>query len=429
MTRLQIHVADDGLTAVVEVRAGAAATADELRAALADAEVVYGVDDDAVAALAQRLADPDARGRFEVARGAPAVDGHDGELRGDAFCGPRAGKRGPNDRVDFRERHILHPARTGGVVATVVEPTAGTAGRDVRDRLLRPTHGRPFVQRLGDGVRRDGGSLRATRDGVVLATQELVDVVTLYEHAGNVDYRSGNLHTAGSLLVKGDVDDGFCATASGDVAVQGTVQGGVEAEGSVHVERSVLGDALVVRAGADVTCRVATSTRLFAGRSIVVHDQAAQSELQAPRVFVTEGRGSVRGGTVRAREEIEVLHAGADSGVVTVLAAAQLLDERQELARRSAASAREQRGASRLGTTKRERAAVRAGDRERDELLRLRRLQRQHMREAVVRVLADCHPGVVVRIGPCRLELAHAQRGVEFRYDDDTGSITTTQLP
>lgn len=425
MGRIHVTVAANGMCATARVAPGAVAPPGELDDVLRLAGIVHGLDVAACRLLAARLGDPNAAADAVVAAGSPPVPGQDGRLDGALLAAQQVGRTDERGNVDYRERDLLRSVAAGEVVATIVSPTDGTPGRDVCGRTVPARSGRAHRQRLGDGVRRDGQRLIAVHAGVVLANERLVDVVPLYTHAGDVDYRSGNLHTTGSLLVKGDVTDGFTATADGDVVVAGIVQGGgVVAGGSVHVGRGILGGADTVRAGGDITCHHATSARLVAGREIRVADQVTDSHLQALCVRVTGGHGSVRGAEVCARDTIEVGTAGSPSGTRTVLAVGDLLQERAALARRTVATARVDRAASRSDRGRKGvRAAVRAGDAERRVELALRLRQREILRTAGIRVLGICHPGVVLRFGDAELRPTDELRAARFRFDIDQERI------
>lgn len=425
MGRIHVTVAANGMGATARVAPGAIGSPGDLHATLRLAGVVHGIDVDASRRLAARLADPNATADAVVATGTPPVPGQDGRLDGVLPAAMQVGRTDERGNVDYRERDLLRSVAAGDVVATIVSPTAGTPGRDVCGRAVPARSGRVHRQRFGNGVRREGDRLIAAHAGVVIANERLVDVVPLYTHPGDVDYRSGNLHTTGSLLVQGDVSDGFSATADGDVVVAGVVQGGgVAAGGSVHVGRGILGSADTVRAGGDITCHHATSARLVAGGEIRVADQVTDSHLQALRVRVTDGHASVRGAEVHARDLIEVGTAGAPGGTRTVLAVGDLLQERAALARQTVAAARVDRAAGRGDRGRKGvRAAVRAGDAERRGELALRLRRREILRTAEIRVRGICCPGVVLRFGDAELRPTEELRGAHFRFDLDKEQI------
>lgn len=427
MTRIHIRISTDRLTAELQLRRGAAQERNQLAQALATAGVCHGVDADAVDKFAGLLANPDASGKVCIARGTTPVAGVDGKLAGPLLEPPKPGTMSGAGTINYRERGVLRPIKNGEQVASIVKPTKSQPGRDVTGKDLTSDDGKPFTQKLGPGVRRADDALFATAEGVVLATDSRIDVVPLYTHKGNVDYSSGNLHSAGSLEITGNIDSGFEATADGDIAINGAVDGGCESGGSIDVRQGVLDMSQAVRANQDIRCKHATSARLVASKAIYIGDQALQSILHAPTVLANEGRGSVRGGEVLARECIEVCSAGAPAGTPTLLAVGQLLEERGELARRTAHASREGRLAARAGSSGRAgkgvRNALRANDRAVEEQLRLRRRQREILRDATIRVTQTCHQGTTIQFGLMRLVVESELHGVLFRYDLESNTI------
>jgi len=429
--RFQVTIASNGLEAQLRLRPGPAETIDDAREALANADVVHGIDDHALIVFAAFAGDSEASGTEIVARGTEPVNGENGYLRGGRLESPLAGTTAEDGHIDYRERHTLHPAADGEVLAEIVAPTAGTPGRDVRGHKIASKPGQPHTQRSGPGVRTEGNELIATRDGVMFATDREIDCVPLYAHPSDVDYDSGNLHSRGSLLIKGDVRNGFSATADGDIVITGAVEGGgVTAGGTVSIGRGVLGHDHAVRAGTDILCHHATSARLIADHSIEIGDQAAQTSLQAPTIRVVKGHGAVRGGELRARDKIEVGSAGSPAGTPTTLAVGDLLGEQVELARRSAATSRLSHAVGRQDQNSKKglRAAVRAGDDERTEQIRLKRRLEEVLRSATITITHTCHPGVLLKFGPAELYITDKTGPAIYHFDCEERSIVCEEL-
>ncbi len=437
MNRLVVNIAADGLSAVAKVSAGAAASRAELDAELQRAGVVFGHDEAALRALAELLLDPDHAGEHVVANGVAPQHGANGRLDPQFTLGQTIGEVCKDGHVDFRERRLLQPIGPDEHIASVHAPTAGTAGKDVRGRPLPARPGAAAKFRLGPGARLADDKILASRGGVVLADDKTIDVVPLYQHRGDVDLKSGNLHSEGSLEVTGDVGDGFAATATGDVMVRGVVQSAkVTAGGSVHVDQGILGTQSEVTAGVDLSCRHATAAQLQAGGTILVHDQLAHCRARGERILLVEGRGQAFGGELRAQISIEVSAAGTKEGAATLLAIADLLDERNELAQLSSEAARVARVATRGDNTngriskgKGTRLAVRAEDRSETERLRLIARQRELLDNASVVIHDVAHVGVRIQLGDLVLRIDAPRHAVRYRYDRDQNQILEEYLP
>jgi len=431
MGRFRVCVRSDGLAAEIQATAGPPVTSAELHAELAAARVVHGIDAAAIEALLARFADANYKGSQVVALGIEAVHGIDGSLSFQFATTPVAGTTHEDGTIDYRERALLHPAAAGQPIARIVQPTAGTPGRSVRGEPIANKPGRPFMQRLGPGAQAEGEFIVANRGGVVLDTGRQLDVVALCTHQANVDLASGNLHSNGSLLVRGDVCEGSTAQADGDVQITGAVLDAcVTAGGSVRVDQGILGASSEVHAAEDICCRHATSAQLHAGRTIELGDVATHCRMQADQIRILGGRGVAFGGDLSARQSIDLRVAGTPNGATTHLSICDPGDDLSELARRQADAARlarPQHGGTgqppRLPAAKVTRMVTRADDHSQAERLRVLQRQREMLRTAAIRITDTVHPGVVIRFGQVTMPITEQLATSNFTFDTERDVI------
>jgi uncharacterized protein (DUF342 family) len=429
VSRFRVLVAKDRLAAEVEVAAGAAADAAALRAALAEAKVAHGLDEAALTELGMRIQDPSFRTRTVVARGEPPRPGQDGRVELPFAMAPQPGHARSDGGIDYRERELLHSVAAGAEIARIVAPVPGNPGRDVRAQTLPPPPVKPATLRPGPGARLEpDGRVIATRDGVVVARPGAIDVVAMWQHDGDVDLRSGNLHSHGSLLVRGDVREGGVVEADGDVVVQGAVlDAQVAAGGNVLVNLGIQGGHSTVAAGGDLHCRHATAARLAAGGTLRAQDQLAHCRAHAAMIEALHGRGHVFGGELRARDRVTVLQAGTPGGAPTLLAVADLTAERDALVRRQHAAdaalrqAQRQPGPPRSGKAGRQQVA--ANDAALAGKLQLAEAERQALLQARIEVRGPLHPGVRIQFGGTGMTIQEPIAHAAFRWDADAGAI------
>jgi uncharacterized protein (DUF342 family) len=435
--RLCIEIAPDGMSATAVVARGPAAAQHVLAGALREAGVLHGVDAAAAGRLSHDLAREDFEGRVVVAHGTPPGRSLDGVIELDAAAAAVAGVVAPDGSIDYHERHRLHAATAGQLLARHTPPRRGANGIDVRGRACAADEPRDTTVKLGPGVREAaGGDIVAERDGVLafLAGKSL-DVVPLWEHDGNVDLESGNLRTAGSLTIRGDVCEGFVAAAEHDLVVTGAVLGEAVAAGSLVVAAGVLGQTAVATAGGDLSFRHATNADLTAGGTVRIGDQAAHSTIRGGVIEAVHGRGHVHGGELRARTRIVCREAGMPIGVPTLLAVGDVSECEPARARLDArAFAAERRLQKQVRTDehrdgKRAREADRSGNAARQERLQMLMRQRELLRGASIQVLGTIHPAVVVQFGDVRQTVETPLSNATFRWDPDQGAIVTEQEP
>lgn len=420
------------MSAEVHVAAGPAGDAVALRTALAAARVVHGIDDAAVQAFAGKLVSATFTGSAVLARGTEAVPGQDGCIEFAFGHDLQPGHRRDGGAMDFHERGFLHPAGNGAEIAHFRAAVDGVPGKTVTGRVLAAKPVRPAPTRTGPGVVVDAnGAVTAARDGVVTLAGGVLDVVPLFVHKGNVDLHTGNLHSHGSVLVGGDLLEGFQIDADDDVEVKGCTFGGaIFAGGSVEIGLGIQAGSRI-EAGLDLRCRHATSSTLFANGTIVVRDELVRCETVAAAVELVQGRGLVLGGAVRARDRIAVLTAGSEACVLTLLAVADLTSETKELQRKSNQLDRAERQAMKLAPKtqgparggKFGRSQMALQDAALSEKLALAKRQRELLATATIEIRGRAHLGVRIRLGTAERTIETSASGLRFRWDATEGRI------
>lgn len=314
--RILVRVSDDALEAWVSLAAGPPGTTDDLRVALAESDVVFGIDPTAFrpleAALASRNPDPTER---RVARGVPAEPPVPPRLVLEDPEGPLPGLLRPDGSMDFRERRAIVPVKRGEAVARLTEAVPGSDGTNVRGEHLEPGPLPEFALELGEGVTMEpDGAIVALRDGArAYDPKGRLDVLEVHVHSASVDPTSGNLETPAHLEIARDVTMGMRARAGGSLRIGGLVDGGqVEADLSVEIVGGVIGrEGGEVRAGTDLRARHVLGARLRAGGRIEIARSVSGSRLHAREVEIG---GRALSDRIAAEERIAVQQAGSPAG-------------------------------------------------------------------------------------------------------------------
>lgn len=274
-----------------------------------------------------------------IARGVPPVPGSDARLEERVSAEKTAGRLSAGtDRIDFRERNYINTVSKGEVLVRKIPATEGVDGCDLFSRTVPAEPGKDLelVAHTNVAVSEDGLALISEVDGMLFRVdREQFVVVELLEIQGDVDYSTGNLKMSGALFVKNWVRTGFVVRATGDIHIGGGVEDAmVLSAASIVIAGGVVGGDLGrIKAGGDITARFLEQARVQAKGSIFVHDLILRSTVSASgMLFVTSGKGCIRGGTVSALQGIEANEAGSEAGVKTVLMAGIHPDIRRRLA-------------------------------------------------------------------------------------------------
>jgi hypothetical protein len=209
-------------------------------------------------------------------------------------------------------------------LARKVPAERGMAGKTVTGKVLPAKNGRDIQLPLGKNVHvlDDQATIVADMNGQVVIVGGKVNVEPVYTVQGDVNLRTGNIIFLGTVLITGNVEDGFSVKAAGNIEVHGTVgKAELDAEGDIIVHQGIAGkSAGFVRAGRSLWARFIENAHVEAGALIVVSDGIINSQVDANKKIICQGkRAHIVGGQLRAAEEINAKILGSPvSGTETI---------------------------------------------------------------------------------------------------------------
>jgi uncharacterized protein (DUF342 family) len=126
----------------------------------------------------------------------------------------------------------------------------------------------------------------------------------------------------GTVIVQGNVEDGFSVKASGNIEIHGVVaRADLDAEGDIIINNGVNGKGGGhIRAGKSLWARFIENTHVSVGDMVCVSDGIINSHVDAFNRIICQGkRASIMGGRLRACEEINAKVLGnPTSGTETI---------------------------------------------------------------------------------------------------------------
>jgi uncharacterized protein (DUF342 family) len=234
-------------------------------------------------------------------------------------------REGINGKVDFKELNIIQNVVENQPLAKAMLPEMGTVGRTVTGKNIPAKNGRDISLPLGENVHvgEDEVTILASINGQVMLINGKINVQPIYTVKGDVNLKTGNIIFLGTVIITGSVDDGFSVKATGNIEVHGTVEKSeLDAEGDIIVNQGINGKgAGIVRAGRSVWARFIENTQVEAGNMVSVADGIINSQVDAAKRIVCQGkRAHIVGGKLRASEEINAKILGSPvSGTETIL--------------------------------------------------------------------------------------------------------------
>ncbi|GAB6042023.1 DUF342 domain-containing protein [Endothiovibrio diazotrophicus] len=308
-----------------------------IHSALMQEGIVYGV---LTEALDELLSTPQAANVL-IAKGRPPEDGED--TRFDSLI-PEARRRGPviddRGRADYRELGGVVMVKPGDPVMRRVPATSGVNGEDVTGKTLLAQPGKeiPFANECS-GVAVDDydeNILVATVAGQPMLIDYGVQVEGTFR-AKDIDLSTGNIRFDGTIQIDRDVLQGMRLQATGDININGSVEGAVlEAGGSILINGGIIGNGEVrdeednlsetvaqLYAGGKITANFAQNAFLDAQGDIEIKRSISHSEVTTHKGEILVGAekaskgGNILGGLIRAPKRVRAQVIGSPAHVET----------------------------------------------------------------------------------------------------------------
>jgi uncharacterized protein (DUF342 family) len=323
---VSVDVTDGAMKAVIVINepgfGGADISSDYVRSFLASNGVVHGLKEDVLQdiELAPRYGRP-----IVVAEGTRARDGanahidYNFKLERDAVT-----LREKDGRVDFKDISHVENVVAGQLLARKIPSEGGQPGQTVTGSMIPATKGKDCDLLVGKNVKvsEDGLSAMADINGQVLLLGGKINVEPIYTIPGDVNLRTGNILFLGSVIVKGNVEDGFSVKAAGNIEIFGSVgKCLVDAEGDIVVHQGIAAKTEgKIRCGKSLYSKFIEHAHVDAGEYVVVTDGIVHSHVDANKMILCQGkRAQIVGGRLRASEEINSKILGSVAGTETLL--------------------------------------------------------------------------------------------------------------
>ncbi len=323
---VSMDVTDGAMKAVVVVNepgpGGADISADYVRSHLASNGVVHGLNEEVLAEIetSPRYGRP-----IVVAEGTRAHDGENARIEYNFNVERDAVTlREKDGRVDFKDISRVENVVAGQMLARKVPAEAGQPGQTVTGTTIPATKGKDCELQVGKNVKvaEDGLSAMSEINGQVLLLGGKISVEPIYSIPGDVNLHTGNILFLGSVIIRGNVEDGFSVKAAGNIEIFGSVgKCLIDAEGDIFVHQGIAAKTEgKIRCGKSLYSKFIEHAHVDAGEYVVVTDGIVHSHVDANKMILCQGkRAQIVGGRLRASEEINSKILGSVAGTETLL--------------------------------------------------------------------------------------------------------------
>ncbi|NLB64486.1 MAG: DUF342 domain-containing protein, partial [Fibrobacter sp.] len=270
----KLYVAPDEMSAYlsrIEMATAACQSAADVQAELEKQKIIFGVDLDGV----EEWLESDDEEDFVVARGDYAKNGRNAYVKFHVSFSAKPefvpDSEEGGGTVDFKTAMRVPIVEKGDLLAEYIPPTKGEPGTNIFGGTIAASAGDPINVNVGDGVEQDVHKYISKSSGTPSYKDSVISVKTIFE-VDEVSYASGNINFPGTVIVRGDVLEGFEVKANEHVIIQGVVNAAkVSAGGYIQCLGGVLGKGKTeLSAGEFIEVRHADSAALLADGDITV---------------------------------------------------------------------------------------------------------------------------------------------------------------
>jgi hypothetical protein len=317
-SKLIMKVSPDKRTVVCAVTepqdGGTSLTAEDIKAELTAAGIVFGINDEAIHTLAQS----NDYGRQELlAQAQLPVKGRDAELEfhfsAERDMRPRELEDGT---VDFKDLGLVCNTAAGTLLVTKKPSEEGIPGVNVLGVTIPAAAGKDVHLPVGAGtaVSEDGLQLLAAIDGQANIINKRVTVSNSLYLDNGVGVATGNIDFTGNVRIKGNVSDGYTVKAVGNVVIAGILDGGtVDAGGSVAIDNGFngMGHGEII-AGGDVRCKYFQNGKVTAKGSVYAGMVIGSTVSSGDKLQVSGSKSKIYNSTLSARNSITCVNVGTE---------------------------------------------------------------------------------------------------------------------
>lgn len=292
-------------------------TADEIKEALAEKGIIFGINDEAIENGVKSLTP------FVAAEGKQVQHGENAKIeRKFDLSVKNRPKIDEFNRADYKDMGLFVLAQKGDLLAVRIPQTEGTAGKNIFGLDVPARTGRPIPMPQGKNTEvRNENELYAAISGQIVDSTRKIDIDPHLDIRSSVGAGTGNIDFVGGVSIKGNVEAGFVVKATGDIEIGGMVNGADVQGRNIVIKGGIAGQNRgLVKAEEDVQALFAENANIEAGRDVSITDSILHSNVRAGnRIYVEERKGIITGGSVAAGEEIRCKMVGNAAAVVTKL--------------------------------------------------------------------------------------------------------------
>lgn len=278
---------------------------DEILEYLKEQEITYGILENNISEFCKNK---EYSKELIAASGKEPVNGKDAEIIYNFdISNEKKFAESDDGTIDFRNLNNVTNVKKDTVLCYIIPPSEGEDGIDVYGNPVSYKKGRNISFNYGKNtyISEDGMQLLASTDGCVEFKNDKVYVEDVYR-VNNVDNSTGNINFIGSVIINGDVKEGFSVAAAGDIKIRGMVEGAyIKCDGDVVISKGMNGMGKgTIYAKGNITSKYIENAAIESEKNIYA-EALINSDVKAGDSIIIKGQvSSIIGGTTAAKNRI-----------------------------------------------------------------------------------------------------------------------------
>lgn len=257
-----------------------------------------------------------------IAKGTPPIDGQDAVIVWTESYFDRSFSADADDseRIDHFNISKIQVVSEGDVIGSIKPPTKGIKGKDIFGNEIPAKDGALPSTKIGRNLVIDekGKEITATVEGQITLHNDIASVQPVLEINGNVDFDVGRIDFPGTVIIRGNIQDGFTVIAGEELRVMGLVEAAhLESKGDMFLKGGASGKSKgKIICGGNFYARHLDNVEVEAEGDLEIKNEAVNCILHTKTVLKSP-KGSIIGGEIIANKGGEIGTLGSDAAVST----------------------------------------------------------------------------------------------------------------
>jgi uncharacterized protein (DUF342 family) len=287
--------------------------------------VNYGIDEAAIAKALESHAEV-RRGpgrKILVARGRAPRDGIDSHIvytQKEHIAGLEIGK----GRIDFHEHNFLWGFKKGEFIGTIINAKAEEDGVNVRGEAIKATPANDMKLKLEGAHIDPHNRIVADTDGTLIINGLHLSLAELYVIDGDIDQKTGNIHSVNDIHVKGHVEPGFSIESQKSIIIGKNIEGAkVRAGGNITIKGGIRGVRSEVYTPGEISAGFVENADVFVNGDITITGSIINSKISSNSAISVGSKQSkhstIIGGRITAHDRVEAFVLGSSACRKTII--------------------------------------------------------------------------------------------------------------